>query len=348
MAEAHAQFALGNVALALERYRAVYRQDERNIDALAGIAKCYQSMGRPELAQRQYELALAISPDEPGLLAALATTLEMQGLADKAAQVRSELAQRESAKLALNTPSVAKPIASAPAVADLIVPAPAAVEVIEASARPALIKAPAPAPQIQAPVASVAAASKPEPVSAPVGPTVTVNLPPPVAMEGAKPIGNSVGRSVTVALAPARPEPAMVMAKAEPRLRLERTSLGEVTLRTRGSSSWAVLKVVEPNAGIRYASKASGGLHILNGARTAGLAASTRAYLMSRGWRAIEVSDADKVRERSVLYAPRNRARTAASLAAQFRFPVLIASSSSDFVLILGKDAKPARERRPG
>ena len=72
IAEARAQFALGNVALALESFRKAVREDPSSTDAMLGVAACYDRMGRFELSRRHYEMALAIAPRDPELLAALA------------------------------------------------------------------------------------------------------------------------------------------------------------------------------------------------------------------------------------------------------------------------------------
>ena len=97
IAEANGQLALGNVALALESYRKAFRDDPRSIEALAGIATCYDRMGRFDLSRRHYEAALAIAPGEPRLYAAFAGSLDLQGRGEEAVAVRRELTQRAAA-----------------------------------------------------------------------------------------------------------------------------------------------------------------------------------------------------------------------------------------------------------
>ena len=80
IAEARGQLALGNTALALEAFRAAAREDPNSIDALAGIATCYDQMGRYDLSRRNYEAALALAPSDVTLLGAFAASLQMQGL----------------------------------------------------------------------------------------------------------------------------------------------------------------------------------------------------------------------------------------------------------------------------
>ena len=94
LAEGNAQFALGNVALALEAYRKALREEPASIDAMVGLAACYDRMGRPDLSRRHYEMALATQPAEPALYVAFAQSLDSQGRAPEAARVKAELAAR--------------------------------------------------------------------------------------------------------------------------------------------------------------------------------------------------------------------------------------------------------------
>lgn len=90
VAEAAGQFALGNVALALESYRKALREEPASIEAQTGIAACYDSMGRYDMSRRHYEEALALAPTDPHLLGMLAASLLQQGRVDEAAAVRRE------------------------------------------------------------------------------------------------------------------------------------------------------------------------------------------------------------------------------------------------------------------
>ena len=109
LAQAKAQLALGNVGLALEAFRIVTREQPGNTEALAGIAACYSAMGRFDLARQNYEAALAISPNDPALLSALAASLDSQGMRAEAAQVRAEVSQLQAASAALDAPMVPDP-----------------------------------------------------------------------------------------------------------------------------------------------------------------------------------------------------------------------------------------------
>lgn len=94
LAEAAGQLALGNVGLALESYRKALREQPDSVDALLGLATCYERMGRFDLSRRHYEMALALTPAEPQIYAMLADSLELQGKSDEAARVKTELAER--------------------------------------------------------------------------------------------------------------------------------------------------------------------------------------------------------------------------------------------------------------
>ena len=94
VAEAAGQFALGNVALALESYRKALREEPASIEAQTGLAACYDTMGRYDLSRRHYEEALALAPTDPHLLGMFAASLLQQGRVDEAAAVRREVTER--------------------------------------------------------------------------------------------------------------------------------------------------------------------------------------------------------------------------------------------------------------
>src|SRR5262245_13682247 len=62
VAEGNAQLALGNVGLAIEAYRKALREQPDSVDAMLGLAACYDRMGRADLSRRHYEMALAVNP----------------------------------------------------------------------------------------------------------------------------------------------------------------------------------------------------------------------------------------------------------------------------------------------
>jgi cytochrome c-type biogenesis protein CcmH/NrfG len=94
LAEANAQFALGNTGLALELYRKAAREEPANPAAMLGIAVCYDRMGRFDLSRKHYEMALAVQPADTEIYALFAQSLDVQGKRDEAARVKSELAAR--------------------------------------------------------------------------------------------------------------------------------------------------------------------------------------------------------------------------------------------------------------
>lgn len=69
LAAAKGQFAIGNVGLALEGFRKAARENPNSAEALAGMAACYETMGRDDLAEAKYEAALALAPRNATLLA---------------------------------------------------------------------------------------------------------------------------------------------------------------------------------------------------------------------------------------------------------------------------------------
>lgn len=101
VAEGNAQLALGNVGLAQEAFRKALRDDPANVDAMLGMAACYDRLGRPDLSRNQYEMALAARPKDPQIYAEFAHSLVQQGEAKEAARVTAEIAAISAAPEAL-------------------------------------------------------------------------------------------------------------------------------------------------------------------------------------------------------------------------------------------------------
>ena len=180
IAEANGQFALGNVALALEGYRIALREDPNSVEAMMGIAASYDRMARFDLSRRHYEAALAVAPGDTRLLTAFAVSLDLQGQKTEAASVRAEVQQRLALARAAAAPQPA------------IVMAPTKpVEVARAEVRP--LPAPKPLPAI--------------------GRSVTVALAPARPVAQAQPAKRVARAAVAVAQAPARPVPPTQPAK---------------------------------------------------------------------------------------------------------------------------------------
>lgn len=222
IAEARAQFALGNVALALESFRKASREDPSSTDALAGMAACYDRMARFDLSRRYYEMALAIAPGDTQLLAALAGSMEQQGAREEAAAVRQEIALRIAAAQVAGAPAPAtEPVelaslpAAAPAPAQAVAALPPTVVPTAAPARPALAR-PLPLP---GPATQLGAVRAIEPAAVPQRSQVRVAGLPAAALAQTEPAmaapavrpalqplpEPAVGQSVTIDLPPPSP-----------------------------------------------------------------------------------------------------------------------------------------------
>lgn len=90
----HAALALGNAGLALQQFRQALRVQPGSVDALSGIALCYDEMGRVDLSRRYYEEALALAPAHTGLLRMYANSLARDGAVVEAQAVIVEIALR--------------------------------------------------------------------------------------------------------------------------------------------------------------------------------------------------------------------------------------------------------------
>jgi len=108
MAVARGQLALGNVGLAIEAFRKVQRYQPSDPGPLVGLADCYTLMGRLDLAQSNYEAALALAPRDPALLRGLARIFEFEGQPERAALARRD-AQAAASAMAAASPAPATP-----------------------------------------------------------------------------------------------------------------------------------------------------------------------------------------------------------------------------------------------
>lgn len=141
IAEGNSQLALGNVGLALEAYRKAWREKPDSVEALVGMATCYDRMGRYDLSRHNFEMALAAAPGNAELYSLFAASLDQQGRRDEAARVKSELAARVVAPEAVREAPGSVPVLPpppAPSVTVALAPprsAPVAVEKPVASLR---------------------------------------------------------------------------------------------------------------------------------------------------------------------------------------------------------------------
>jgi hypothetical protein len=329
IAEARSHLALGNVALALEGFRKAAREDPASVDALAGIAQCYDQMRRFDLSRRNYEMALALAPRDPALLALLAASLDQQGLARDAASVRFEMAalaaqmtpEAEPAHVAPEKPLEAVSVAASappPAAPELAAPVGKSVTIALAPPSPA---GPTTVPR-----------SNPQAMAvAPVGHSVTIALPPPPPVRATK---------------PAQPAPVkQAVALRQPRL--ERLSLTEVALITGNGPRWRPAVTQPVRTAARNAPARSLEVRLLNAARVDKLAARTRAYLGRFGWREMAVGDAAAVRSRSLIVYPQGTQAAARRLSARLGFAIAERPDVRQVTILLGRDAATHLALRP-
>jgi len=349
VAEAEAQLALGNIGLALEGFRKVIRERPDEIRALVGLAHCYDGMGRFDLSRKWYETALANAPDDPSVLAEFAASLERQGKVSQAAAVRAEIEQNAAAaaqvEKAVLVDDGSEPDELAP---QTIASVPerhfAPPEVAVANAPRLAVRAPVTAPpavrvtleppEPAAPIAVASAVARPAVATA----SVTLRLPPPA--EPARRTVAELRASVAARLVAERRE------ATGPHL--ERLSLGEVALVTRGEPVWKAAMVSKSARSVTFRWVATRPVaRLLNAARIQGLAARTRAHLADRGWRRLEIGDAAAVRTRTLVLYPAFRRGTAQRLANQFGFTQLKPFNGSEIVVLLGRDAATLKALRP-
>lgn len=365
---ARAQLMLGNVGLALEGFRKALRENASDTVALAGIGDCYASMNRYDLAQSNYEQALALSPRDPSLLRGIARIFDQEGQQAKAA-----LAQAEAAAAVVQQAPLQRPvIASVPAgrtvplntavIGSVTVELPRATpaqrvaeQVIE-TARQTIAPAAAENTPLPQPVVSRAL-----PVSAPDAHVAGVSSAPLVAkLEESQSAGVPAGpaRTQNAALLLSEADPASgqnppthsrfetsdALTPPRPQPRLERLSRGEVELITTSTPVWRLSSSRRASTETAVAwvplRPTPGGtnVQILNAARRQGLAASARSLLVNRGWRKIAVGDAPALQHRSVVLYPVSQTRIGRSLAAQFGIASRVVKGRA-VVLILGRDA---------
>lgn len=393
IAEARGQLGLGNVALALTSFRIAAREDPNSIDALAGIADCYDRMGRFDLSRRYYESALALAPADTQLLAAFAASLQLQGKSAEALSVREEISARMAAAGALESASmaeVAAPVVQGAAVETTLAPVkalpPAGPVVPQASAAAVSPPEPKAVPKPLPKAGVRVAAAEPQVSPAALGPSVTIKLPPPrrVQHEPAAVVPAALpARTSWAAVEPGvanapltAPQPVPVNIPSEfasvallrpveervlePSIaeehgpRTERMSTGEIALITVSKPEWRSTMVASSERStkvrfvpLRQASSGPVKVRLLNAARVNKLAARTRIWLNSRGWRGLAIGDAPATRKRSVILYPAAQRAMAQRLSAQFGFPLSRRASGSHVVVLLGADAASMRPLRP-
>ncbi len=312
IAEANGHLVLGNVALALESYRKALRDEPQNVDAMVGMAACYDKMARFDISRRYYEAALAVAPTDAGVLSLFAGSLELQGLSQQASAVRIEM-------IAAQVFAEGRSVGTA---------AP------DEQARAAVA-------QRSAPLPSAAQAQSVTVELSPAWPAVSA-----VPAYGADAAAQSE-RSPNVVAVAARTAPPQADRAG---LRLERMSLSEVALVTNGEPQWRPQLVhrTAQSATIRFVPlkrlERTAAVRLLNAARTQGLAARTRSLLRNGGWQRVAIGDARRMRDRSlVLYSPATE-EAARRLSKQFGYQIARQPQSAGLIVLLGRDvARPAR-----
>jgi hypothetical protein len=175
----------------------------------------------------------------------------------------------------------------------------------------------------------------------PVGKSVTIALPPARPM-GERAVQTSrsqampvapVGKSVTVALPPPRPAPVVRLNERNPKL--ERLSFSEVALITGDGPRWK--PVEQPSTGTP-GTKASE-LRVLNAARVSKLAARTRSYLHKFGWSDVVIGDAAAPRTRSLIVYPQGKRAEANRLSTKLGFATAQWAGVRQLTVLLGRDA---------
>jgi tetratricopeptide (TPR) repeat protein len=301
LARAKALLALGSVGLALEGFRKTLRDQPTNAEAMAGIGACYAAMGRYDLAQTNYEAALAQAPQDTKLLMALADSLDAQGKNSEAATARADAVRTTGA-----SPPNMSPPESAAAAAE---PAPATVARladirVQTDGRLAV---PSSSVTVRLPPARPAESVKTRPLKAE---EVTYSVP---AAQTAAPRLERLSTGEVALVTTGQPiwQPP------------SRTAPG-ATVR------WVP---------VQSAAAAATGIQVLNAARSGGLAARARSVLSDRGWRGIKIGDAPQMRASSIVYYPADRSALGRRLAAQFGIHTLLARETGGVVVLLGRDA---------
>ena len=360
IAEARGLLALGSVGLAIEAYRKVLRDQPDSIEALAGLAECYDQMGRHDLSRAKYEAALAIAPRNPVLLRTFAASLERQGRMAEGKALRAEADQAETADVAALAQLA--PVDAAPVPERVATPvrgiAPAPAPVQERVATPQTMVAVAPAPVAPPPPGHMAPAAIERTAAMPSTGSITVKLPPVPAPQSETRAQAVEAASVTVKLPPATPArtksaPTPIAATDKPKaasapnnrgLRLERLSLAEVALVTSSRPRWKteLVRHTVLSTTVRFVPltpvRQYAGVRLLNAARHQGLAARTRLSLNRHGWNRVTIGDAARVRGTSlVLYSPATEL-VARRLAAEFGFGIARDPRPGPLTVLLGRD----------
>ncbi|ATX81767.1 Tetratricopeptide repeat-containing protein [Mariprofundus ferrinatatus] len=246
-------FIQGKYGLALEAFKQANAENPNSVNALNGIAACYDQIKRHDLATSYYYKALKIQPDSVKTLSNLGYSYILQGRYTDASKVlqialahepdnaraahnlslaNSRLPQQQvpevkaialskakASEPAAAAPVVSEPVAAAPVVSEPVAAAPVASEPVAAA--PVASEPVAAAPVASEPVAAAPVASEPvavaPAVSEPVAVAPAVSEPVAVAPAVSEPVAAAPVASEPVAAAPVASEPvAAAPAVSEP------------------------------------------------------------------------------------------------------------------------------------
>lgn len=177
IAEGRGFLAVGSIGLAIEAFRKALRDQPDSIEALAGLAECYDQMGRHDLSRAKYEAALAIAPNSIVLLRSFAASLERQGRYAEATAIRQEAADTEKSEAA----ALVRMATAAPVLAL------APVKIVPVQKSPAVPPLQVAAVQPKAVSVPKTAAVQPKPTPAPATTTLVAPKPIPAPMRVAEP-----------------------------------------------------------------------------------------------------------------------------------------------------------------
>jgi len=199
IAEGRTLLAMGSVGLAIEAFRKAMIDQPDSIEGLAGLAECYDQMGRPDLSRAKYEAALAIAPNNATLLRTFAASVERQGNYAEGASLRKEAAEAERADVAVLAsiePVATTQFAARPAPGKV---ASAVAKPSHASAATAVVRPKPVAPSTDAPVPIKVARTRAPVTSAPLVGRTRWTIEAPMV----QPVEMAAAPSVTVKLPPA-------------------------------------------------------------------------------------------------------------------------------------------------
>lgn len=288
LAEGRALLNLGQNANAISAFRAALRETPDNGDAYNGLAIAYDRIGRQDLAQRYFELAVSVDPENDRFRGNLARLFNRTGqpqlalgLIDNPVSQAGDLALARPTEL---PPAVASPVQQLPFVAALStetavetaspvpldIPALATLDMIS-PVTDIVMTQPAPLPQLQsqpaiaAPVVKAVYRRKAALMIRPASIDAT-QLPKPAAPRSPKFPDERLPADL----------PRQVVAPAEREgIRLERVSLGEVRLVTRASTPKLVVKGKNFDSfGVRLATWLPGAIAVEQIERKAHIASS--------------------------------------------------------------------------